>query len=134
MYHHLDQRRSAIIPAQQAPGAATVACTPGLKGLPGSAYLISVLSRGPHGAGWTGEPHRALETVAASWALGPFLPLQRRGDLRSNTAHPPERGPRAGGWQFPGSGASTALRTPARPPSLPAPPTPCTSAFHSCPP
>lgn len=48
-------------------------------------YLISIFSRGAHGASWTGEPHRALEAISASWALGTFFTLQGR-DLRSNTA------------------------------------------------
>lgn len=59
---------------------------PGAEECPSSPYLISVFSRRAHGASWTGEPHRTLEAVSASWALGPFLALQRREDPWSNRA------------------------------------------------
>lgn len=46
----------------------------------GSAHLISIFSRGAHGAGRTGQPHRTLEAISASWALRPFLALKRKED------------------------------------------------------
>lgn len=78
------------------------------RGLPRSPYLISVFSRGAHRASRTGEPDRALETVSASWALGPFFALKRRkvpGQLHRGDVLPPAHLPRellqAGGRQFP---------------------------------
>lgn len=62
------------------------ASSAGRRTRPNSPYLISVFPRGAHRASWTGEPHRTLEAVSASWALGPFLALQRREDPQSNTA------------------------------------------------
>lgn len=53
---------------------------------PNSSYLVSVFSRGAHGASWTREPHGTLEAISASWALGTLLTLKRKGDPRSNTA------------------------------------------------
>ena len=58
----------------------------GVGASPNSSYLVSVFSRGAHRASGTGEPHGALETVSASWALWTLLALERRGDDCSKAA------------------------------------------------
>lgn len=76
---------------------------------PNPSYLVSIFSRGAHRASGTGEPHGALETVSASWALWTLLALERRGDDCSKAApsreHPassssPGQSPQAGSGRF----------------------------------
>lgn len=107
--HPLTPRTPAAqhgVPVTRAP---TVSVSLGLKGPPSSpdlqvwarlgqaglrdragaspnSYLVSVFSRGAHRASRTGEPHGALETISASWALWTLLALERRGDDCSKAA------------------------------------------------
>lgn len=80
-----------------------------------NSYLVSVFTRGAHRASGTGEPHRTLQTVSASWALWTFLALERRGDYCSKAApsweHPasslsPGERPTGGKRVAPGEGPS----------------------------
>lgn len=107
-------------------------------------YLVSIFTRGAHGASGTGQPHGTLQTVSASWALWAFLALERRGDHCSKAApswehpgaaQPPARGPQVGSGQLlgrdhPPGPHGSARRASGGSESSPVSPDPCTSVVN----